>query len=305
MIRPSSSSFCPSSCLFAVKRLSRLGVTLMPAAYCSLLGGQWTLIGTRSNIVISDYLLEHTGAGLGFFDFTAVAAVVFVVCATYFLSVGRKFLPKTCEINRLENSLATQYLTEATVMPQSAELGKKLGDLSWAWRADTVVLEIIRLNQRMPPNPPLRLQAGDVLVVQGPASRVRQLLKSPDFELQQESAIAEDTLRSADLVTLQAILSPASDYKGQTLEELNFPHEFGFTVVGLARRGTPVQERPTATALRFGDALLLGHVSGGPRVKRNIQRLAFSQSIAFNAELSQRVVWASPTGDNSDTRKRK
>ncbi|MGH7993356.1 MAG: SLC13 family permease, partial [Limisphaerales bacterium] len=37
---------------------------LLCAAYGSLLGGQWTLVGTRSNIIISDFLLQRTGTGL-------------------------------------------------------------------------------------------------------------------------------------------------------------------------------------------------------------------------------------------------
>ena len=43
---------------------------LLWAAYGSLLGGQWTLIGTRSNIVISDFLRAETGRSFGFFDLT-------------------------------------------------------------------------------------------------------------------------------------------------------------------------------------------------------------------------------------------
>src|SRR5512137_1871841 len=43
---------------------------LLCVAYGSLLGGQWTLIGTRSNIIVSDYLRQRTGTGIGFFDFT-------------------------------------------------------------------------------------------------------------------------------------------------------------------------------------------------------------------------------------------
>jgi Na+/H+ antiporter NhaD/arsenite permease-like protein len=40
---------------------------LILLAFGSLLGGQWTLIGTRSNLILSDYLSERTGDGLGFF----------------------------------------------------------------------------------------------------------------------------------------------------------------------------------------------------------------------------------------------
>ena len=72
---------------------------LLLAAYGSLLGGQWTLIGTRSNIVISDYFARQQQAagqavvGLGFFDFTRIAAAVFVVCTASFFLYGRKRLP--------------------------------------------------------------------------------------------------------------------------------------------------------------------------------------------------------------------
>jgi di/tricarboxylate transporter len=65
---------------------------LLCAAYGAALGGQWTLIGTRSNIIVSDLLRQRTGHGINFFDF--IAATVFVGCATYFFLVGRRFLPK-------------------------------------------------------------------------------------------------------------------------------------------------------------------------------------------------------------------
>ena len=43
---------------------------LMCAAYGAALGGQWTLIGTRSNIIVSEFFRQRTGQGIGFFDFT-------------------------------------------------------------------------------------------------------------------------------------------------------------------------------------------------------------------------------------------
>src|SRR3954468_7796642 len=67
---------------------------LMFAAYGSLLGGQWTLIGTRSNIIVSDFLRLETGRSLGFFDLTPVAAIVFLVCATFLLLLGARWLPR-------------------------------------------------------------------------------------------------------------------------------------------------------------------------------------------------------------------
>ena len=84
---------------------------LLCAAYGAALGGQWTLIGTRSNIIVSDLLRQRTGQGINFFDFTPIAATVFVGCATYFFVIGRRFLPKA-EVQSLEQELGKDYLTE-------------------------------------------------------------------------------------------------------------------------------------------------------------------------------------------------
>ena len=94
---------------------------LLCAAYGAALGGQWTLIGTRSNIIVSDLLRQRTGQGINFFDFTPIAATVFVGCATYFFLVGRRFLPKA-EVQSLEQELGKEYLTEV-VTPQSSTVG--------------------------------------------------------------------------------------------------------------------------------------------------------------------------------------
>jgi di/tricarboxylate transporter len=252
---------------------------LMAVAYGSLLGGQWTLIGTRSNIVISDYLLQKSGAALGFFDFTAVASVVFAVCAAYFLFVGRRFLPKPGEGQ--EEKQAAQYLSEAVIASKSEAVGKRFDELIWRKRSDVSVLEIVRGRERMPPHGWIHLQAGDVLVVQGPQSAMNEVLKSPELELREESEIGEESLKKAELIMTEATLAPASDYAGYTLDELGFTRESGFSVMDIARKGERIREAPGATRLRFGDTLLLlGHVSGLERLQRNANLVLLDQYLS-------------------------
>jgi len=243
---------------------------LLCVAYGSLLGGQWTLVGTRSNIIISEDLRERSGAGIGFFDFTPIAAVVFAAAAVYFLLLGRRFLPKASETESAEEALAREYLTEVLVTPQSATVGKSLEQLGWWNRSDLTVVELIRGKERIPATGWLTLQPGDVLIMQGPVPTIGDLLKSPDFQLKEEVKMDDQTLRSVDLVTVEALLAPNSDYLGNTLEQMDFSHEYGFTVMGISRHGTTIRERPMASPLRYGDSLLLlGHVSGVERLERN------------------------------------
>ncbi|MBI1849463.1 MAG: SLC13 family permease [Planctomycetes bacterium] len=243
---------------------------LLCAAYGSLLGGQWTLIGTRSNIVISDYLRSRTGAGLGFFDLTAVAAVVFVGCVIWFLGWGRKFLPRATPDDDAERKLAREYLTEVMVTPKSGTIGKTLGELPWSNRSDLAVLMVIRGESRLPAHGWLSLEPGDVLVVQGPVPTIGDLLKSPDFQLKAELEINRQTLQSVDLVTVEAIVPLHSDYVGRSLDDVDFCEAYGFSVMGISRHGRTIRERPMATPLEFSDSLLmLGHKSSLERLRRN------------------------------------
>jgi di/tricarboxylate transporter len=243
---------------------------LLCVAYGSLLGGQWTLIGTRSNIIISDYLRQRSGSPLGFFDFSTVAAIVFVAVVAYFVLYGRRRLPAAGGADAPEDALAREYLTEVLVTPKSATVGQALDQLRWFNRSDLTVIEVIRAKERLPARGWMKLQPGDVLIVQGPVPSIGDLVKSPDFQLKEELKIDDQTLHSVDLVTVEALLAPNSNYLGNTLEQMDFNRDYGFTVMGISRHGQTIRERPMATPLEYGDSLLLlGHVSVVDRLERN------------------------------------
>ena len=243
---------------------------LLWAAYGSLLGGQWTLIGTRSNIVISDFLRTETGKSLGFFDLTPIAACVFLVCALFLALVGRRWLPRGHAPTEAEEKLAREYLTEVMVTPASTIVGKTLDQIAWTRRNDLSLLEVIRGNQPLSPSGWLKVQAEDVFVMQGPVAVISELTQSRDFTLKEELRLNDRTLRSIDLVAVEALIGPRSDYAGRTLEEMDFRQDYGFTVLGISRHGEEIQGRPMTTQLQFGDSLLLlGHNTATPKLQRN------------------------------------
>jgi di/tricarboxylate transporter len=263
---------------------------LMCAAYGAALGGQWTLIGTRSNVIISEFFRQRTGHPIGFFDFTPVAATVFVGCSIYFFLVARRFLPAP-DIQSLEQELGKEYLSEVMVTPHSATVGLTLDQLEWAKRQDATIVGVIREGERMPPNGWMKLHAGDALIVQGAVPTIGSLLKSPDFHFLEEVKIGEKALRSLDLITVEALLSPNSRYTGRTMQETNFGRDYGFSVLGISRHGQTIQERPSATQLEYGDSLLLlGHNSNLERLERNPNLIVLSQRHFPNTGKRQAVI---------------
>ena len=263
---------------------------LLCAAYGAALGGQWTLIGTRSNVIVSEFFRQQTGHPIGFFDFTPIAAPVFVGCSIYFFVIARRFLPAP-DVQSLEQELGKEYLSEVMVTPNSATVGRTLDQLEWAKRQDATIVGVIREGERMPPNGWMKLHAGDALIVQGAVPTIGSLLKSPDFHFLEEVKIGEKALRSLDLITVEALLSPNSRYTGRAMQETNFGRDYGFSVLGISRHGQTVQERPSATQLEYGDSLLLlGHNSNLERLERNPNLIVLSQRHFPNTGKRQAII---------------
>lgn len=242
---------------------------LMLLAFASLLGGKWTLIGTRSNVILSDYLLENTGEGLAFFAFAPIGAAVFVACAAWFFLVGRRFLPQAQASPSLESRYeVAEFLTETMAEPGSDIVGKTLGQLDLPGK-DVTVLQVIRGKEFLPPNPWLTVHAKDVLVIQGRITAITDALHH-GLSVKEELKVDDKTLRSADLRMVEAILPPDSELVHHSLRDLDFHHRYGVSPLAISRRGRSLRERPLAEPLKSGDSLLLvGHEAELQRLRRN------------------------------------
>jgi di/tricarboxylate transporter len=243
---------------------------LLVLAFASLLGGQWTLIGTRSNVILSDFLRERTGDGFSFFAFTPVAAAVWLACAVWFALVGRRMLPAAGSKPTLEGRYeVAEFLTETMAETGSALVGRTLEQLDLAAR-DVHVLLVIRGDQLLPPSPWLCIAAGDVLVIQGRIQAITDVLATPGLAVREELRLDEKTLRSADLRMVEAILPPTSDLLHRSLGDVDFHHRYGVSPLAISRAGRSLRDRPLRVPLAAGDSLLLvGHEAELQRLRHD------------------------------------
>ena len=231
---------------------------LIVLAYASLLGGQWTLIGTRSNILLSDELRQYTGSGLGFFSFTPIAAAVFATVLAWFLLVGRRLLPQARAESALPERYEVQeYTSEVLVEPTSELVGRRLGDTDLARPGRTAVLQIVRSGRPIPARSRLVLQGGDVLVVQGRVDDITQLVARDGLRLLDGTHEGADALGAVDSVMAEAVVPPGSPLEGRTLDALELRQRYDLSVLALARPGRGTRGRPQARPLRAGDSILL------------------------------------------------
>jgi len=242
---------------------------LMLLAFGSLLGGQWTLIGTRSNVILSDYLRGIGGEGLSFFAFTPVALCVFTACSLWFVAVGRRLLPRAAQHPTLESRYeVAEFLTETMAEPGSQFVGRTLAELDLPGR-EVTVLQVIRGDEFLPPSPWLKVQPNDVLVIQGRITAITDAM-SKGLKVKEELRVDDKTLRSADLRMVEAILPPDSELLHHSLRDLEFHRRYGVSPLAISRAGRSLRERPLAEPLRSGDSLLLvGHEAELQRLRLN------------------------------------
>lgn len=235
---------------------------LMFAAYGSLLGGQWTLVGTRSNIIISDFLRDQTGSGIDFFAFATLGAPIFLVSAVILILLGRHVLPFNAAV--FSDREMVEFVTELAVPRESKLVGQRMtGDQS-----PMNVIAVIRDGDRLAANS--ILAADDVVVVRGTVDDLGAILKTSDLELL-EQQYDRSALSKLDLATAVAVVPSSSYYIGQRLRDIPWQQNYGVVPLGVSHPGSSLQHRATDTTIQPGDSLLF---LGTPRAIEHLRTLS-------------------------------
>ncbi|HLV42878.1 MAG TPA: SLC13 family permease [Brumimicrobium sp.] len=133
-----------------VNELDKLGKidrskVLLPISFAGILGGSVTLMGTSTNLIVSD-ISRKSGIGrFSFFEFS-VAGVIFLLVSIpiiYFLS--QRFLPSTPKVEEVEEKFG--YITTVKIKADSKLIGKKTEETE-IWDENDIHLVKIQRGQR-------------------------------------------------------------------------------------------------------------------------------------------------------------
>ncbi|MEH6728642.1 MAG: SLC13 family permease, partial [Hyphomicrobiales bacterium] len=161
-----------------------VGITLMPLAFATILGGMITLIGTPPNIIIAAYRETATGTPFSMFDFAPVGIACTIAGIGFIALGGWRLIPidtTKSEGNSDFRSLS-DYIAELVVGEDSPALGQMVRDLDGqAEEFDVVVIGLVRKGKRLPGRARTNeIRKGDMLVVEappGPIDKFRSALK--------------------------------------------------------------------------------------------------------------------------------
>ncbi|MEX1024101.1 MAG: SLC13 family permease [Planctomycetota bacterium] len=271
--------------LAAVARRAKISTSrlLMPMAFGSLLGGMLTLIGTSKNIAVNGVLNEAGATPFGLFDFTAFGAVLLAVGALYFLWPGRRLLPTGVVATSLtERYHVPQFVTEVQVEPNSHLIGRQVTAVDDFARFGITLLGLVRDQAGravVEPSPYNRIQAKDVLVLQGEPDAIVALRN----ELGLHQSVTDSVNKHLDgegVQLVEAVVPAWSRLNGRTPREADFRATTGLNVLAISKTDFVSPREIADTRLEVGDVLL---IQGDPR---DIARIRDERRLIVMGELA-------------------
>ncbi len=239
----------------------RMGIAaskfLMPISIASVLGGNCTLIGTSTNLVVNGVLVEHDQPGLGMFELAAVGVPAAVVGAIFLAVFGQRLLPVRESLTSiLSEEERREYMTEAFVPGGSPLIGKSLRGAGLVRARGFRVIEVVRDGVAIAIDPAATLlEEGDRLVLACRPSGIAHARSMPGFDFTAEAGLEQ--IAAHEGVVFEGAVAPNSEIIGQSISELNFRQRFRVIVLAIHRGGENVRDKLETLPLQMGDILLL------------------------------------------------
>ena len=237
---------------------SSASAMLMPMSFMSLLGGLVTLVGTSTNIIVSQVRETTVGKPFRMFDFAPVGlsltALGFVV-----VSFGWRLLPRNRHGREsLEDSAAQEsYSTEATLKEGLPENIKTVGDLNLA-QNKVVLVGVLRPNgKRISPRKAAKIAAGDILLLEGEDEALAELFDRLPLLAARSGKKIEKDKPNEEVRSIEAVIQSGSSLVGTSAMRARLQDEYGVKLLAINRRNQSLTQRLREVKLRAGDVLLI------------------------------------------------
>jgi di/tricarboxylate transporter len=232
---------------------------LMPLAFASILASSVTLIGTSTNVVVSGLMTQYGMQPMGMFELSVVGVPVVVVGLAYMFLIGKRLIPVRDAPEELTEEFNLRpFLTEIMILPNSSLIGKTLAESGLGRDLDLTVIRLIRGEDNyLVPQADLRLEAADILLVEGQRDNLLALKNSARIGVEASRMVTDMDLQTEGMRLAEVILMPRSPLIGRQLFSLGLRDQYGIQVLAINRHEETIHRQISQVTLRMGDVLLL------------------------------------------------
>jgi di/tricarboxylate transporter len=233
---------------------------LIPVSYASILAGTCTLIGTSTNIIISNLSIQHGFGALSMFELSRLGVPIALVGIGFLIFVAPKLMPgmhnPVCE---LKNSEHRRYLAELQVPRGSRVIGENPESYFSQKYPGMEILELIRYSHVFyPDRDPVKIAPDDLLLVKGSANDLVEILHDDLVELPMAEQGLNFEAEKKEALIVELIIPPQSSLVGQRLERSRLRRDPDIHIIAIKRRKLHFTEQKIKDILiKIGDILLV------------------------------------------------
>jgi di/tricarboxylate transporter len=248
---------------------------LMPVAFCSILGGTLTMIGTSSLILLNSLLnssnhhLQNNHISLKpfhFFSIFPIGLFLLLIGVAYFWAFGKRFLPKeppqvfsssTTKAHFLKTYGKGGDIFELKVPKGSPLIGLTLKDIEVKLDPSSSILAVLSGQElHFPPLRKIIIAEGDWIAMMGIKEIISVFAADVGLKLLPKLNVFAEMLHPVRAGLCEAVVPPSSQLIGKELRELHMKRTHQVHVLAVYRGQTVYQgEDLKALILRSGDTL--------------------------------------------------
>ena len=233
---------------------------LIPLSYVSILAGTCTLIGTSTNIIVSDLYNLAGYAPLSMFELGKIGIPIALLGIVFLFFVSPKLMPgRTAPVCELDEEKSNKYIAELVVPENSPLIGNKnIIDFTWE-RLGLNVIEIFRNGNIFDPaRTKISVKQEDILLVKGSAEDLVSVLKKQFLELAHgEEDMAFGSGLKDDLI-IELIVPPLSSLLNEPLLSTDLKDDPDVQIIAIRSRGHHYSYRKIQRVkLKIGDIILV------------------------------------------------
>ena len=254
---------------------------LMPMSFMSLLGGLVTLVGTSTNIIVSQVREQTVGQPFKMYDFAPVGLIL-TLLGLVFVSFAWRLLPRNRRgrAGLSEVTAEAAYSTEAKVPGDLPSELRTIGSL--ALDKDDVRLRAVvdKDGKSHKAAARTRLSPGMSLVLEGDADALARIFqRTPLQETRKKEDIKKDE-PSEETRTIEAIVQSSSPLIGHSAERMRLQQRYGVQLLAIGRSNERITERLRDVTFRTGDMLVLRAGENAlPEVLANLSLLPLAERV--------------------------
>lgn len=231
---------------------------LIPLSFASIFGGTCTLIGTSTNVLVSGIVTDSGLPELSMFQMTPLGVIFLGVGIIYFMTIGRKLMPKDrSAVDLKEKFSMKEYLTDITLLKGGESVGRRIMDSLLVKDLEMDIIEIRRNGTSFSlPQGDMVLEANDVLKVRCDVEKIKRLKDRISVEVNSSLAIADDHFKGRNSTLMEIVVTANSFFEGKTLRQMDFRRRYRAIPLAIRHREEILHDHLHDVQLKSGDVIL-------------------------------------------------